>query len=160
MPKVQKETDFLQRMADLEEAVATLQRATRGRDEVPLWSTSFRTLAYDDSTSWTTYWETTFTPRMGSLLLGLMFIGDQVGGVNTGGEWQVILNSSTFLTSGNIPATFSYQVPNVPIDLTPYRGVDQLQVRVQARRTAGATTGGKYGGGGCIGSSMRFARLL
>ncbi|MGW0012476.1 hypothetical protein ACWDVX_22370 [Streptomyces tendae] len=160
MPKVQKETDFLLRLADLEDAVAMLQRTKRGRDEVPFFPTSFRGLVYEDPTTWTTVWETILTPRMGTLSLGLMFVGDSVGGVNTGGEWQIILDSSTVLTSGNVPATFTYTFPSVPIDLTPYRGVDQLQVRVQTRRTSGATTGGLYGGGGAIGSSLRFARLL
>lgn len=160
MPKVQKETDFLLRLADLEDEVAMLRRTTRGRDEVPFFPTSFRGLVYEDPTTWTTVWETILTPRMGTLSLGLMFVGDQVSGVNTGGEWQILLDSSTVLTSGNVPANFAFTYPSVPIDLTLYRGVDQLQVRIQTRRTSGATTGGRYGGGGAIGSGLRFARLL
>jgi hypothetical protein len=35
-----------------------------------------------------------------------------------------------------------------------------LKVQIQARRTAGATTGGQQGGGGSIGLSPRYARLL
>ena len=35
MPKVLKQPDFLQRIAELEEKVAVLQRTTRVRDEVP-----------------------------------------------------------------------------------------------------------------------------
>ncbi|WIC88828.1 hypothetical protein SEA_ONIONKNIGHT_21 [Streptomyces phage OnionKnight] len=160
MPKVQKQPDILRRLAAVEGTVAMLQRTERRASEVPFFPTSFRGLVYEDPTGFTTVWETILTPRMGTLSLGLMFVGDQVSGVNTGGEWQLLLNSSTVLTSGSVPASFTYTYPTVPIDLTPYRGTDQLQVRLQVRRTSGATSGGRYGGGGAIGSSIRFARLI
>lgn len=160
MPKVLKQPDFLQRIAALEEQVAVLQRTTRVTDEVPFWPTNFRGLAYEDSTSFTTLWETILTPRGATLDMGLMVIGDQVNSVNTGGAWQILLDSSPVIASGNVPAAFTYTFPTVAIDLTPYRGAAQLQVRVQVRRTAGATTGGKFGGGGAIGGSIRYARLL
>jgi hypothetical protein len=160
MPKVQKTTDFLQRIAVLEEQVADLRRAGWERDELPFYSTSFNGLLYNDPTSFTTVWETILSPRTASLALGLVLIGDVVSSTNTGGEWQVAFNDSTIVASGSVPATFSYVFPALSLDLTPYRAASQLKVQIQVRRTAGATTGGKYGGGGSIGCSPRYARLL
>ncbi|MEV5659789.1 hypothetical protein [Streptomyces flaveolus] len=160
MPKVGTQVDILQRINQLEEQVALLRRTGRTVDEVPFWPVNFNGLAYEDDTTWSNMWETTLTPRTASLEMGMLFVGDQVGGVNTGGEWQILLDSSTVAASGTVPATYTYASPTASIDLTPYRGAAQLQVRIQVRRTAGATTGGKFGGGGSIGASIRYARLL
>jgi hypothetical protein len=160
MPKVQKQPDFLQRLAELEETVAALQRAGWERDELPFYPTSLRTFVYEDTTSFSTLWETVLSPRTATLSLGLVFIGDQVSGVSTGGEWQVVFNDSTVVASGSVPATFSYVLPSLTLDLTPYRATSQLKVQIQVRRTAGATTGGRSGNGGSIGGAPRYARLL
>lgn len=159
MPKVLKTTDFLQRLAELEDAVAAMQRAGATRDEVPFYPTGFKTFVYDDATSFATLWETIFTPRMATLSLGLVFIGDQVSGVNSGGEWRVQINDTITAGSGSVPATFTYTLPTLTVDLLPYRQPD-LKVQIQVRRTSGATTGGRFGGGGSIGGAPRYARLL
>lgn len=160
MPKVAKQTDFLQQLAELKEEVAKLRRTGWERDELPFFPTAYRTMTYDDSTSFTTQWETVMSPRTASLALGLVLIGDVVSSTNTGGDWQVVLGDSTVAASGTVPATQAFVFPALSIDLTPYRAVDQLKVRVQTRRTAGATTGGKFGAGGSIGCAPRYARLL
>ncbi|RMB85628.1 hypothetical protein [Streptomyces shenzhenensis] len=160
MPKVQKPSDFLQRLAVVEEQLAALQRSGWERDELPFYPTSLNGMVYEDDTTFITLWETVLTPRSASLALGLVLLGDQVDNTtNTGGEWQVLFDS-TVVASGSVPATFSYVFPALTLDLTPYRAATQLKVAVQVRRTSGATAGGKYGGGGCIGGSPRYARLL
>jgi hypothetical protein len=160
VPKVLKDPNFLQRLAVVEEQLAALRRAGREVDEVPFYPTSLRTFVYEDNTTFTTLWETVLTPRTASLVMGLVFIGDVVSSTNTGGEWQVVFNDSTVAASGSVPATFSYVLPALSLDLTPYRAASQLKVQIQVRRTAGATTGGRYGGGGSIGGAPRYARLL
>lgn len=160
MPKVQKATNFLQRLAELEEQLAALQRSGRERDELPFYPTSLHGLVYEDSTSFVTLWESLMTPRTATLALGLVLIGDVVSSTNTGGNWQVLLNSTDVAASGSVPATFSYVFPALTLDLTPYLSLSQLKVQVQVQRTAGASTGGKYGGGGSIGGSPRYAQLL
>lgn len=160
MPKVSKPVDFLQELAELREQVDALRRAGTERDELPFFATSQHGLVYEDNTNFTTLWETIFAPRTATLSLGLVFLGDVVATVNTGGDWQVLLDGSTVAGSGTVPATFSYVLPALTIDLTPYRAAAQLKVQVQVRRTAGATTGGKYNGGGSIGGSPRYARLI
>lgn len=160
MPKVQTTPNVLQRLASLEEQVASLRRAGREVDEVPFYPTSLNTLAYEDDTSFVAVWESIITPRTASLALGLVLIGDVVSSTNTGGEWQVVFNDSTVVASGTVPATFSFVLPALTLDLTPYRAAAQLKVQIEVRRTAGATTGGKFGAGGSIGCSPRYARLL
>ncbi|MGW2210110.1 hypothetical protein [Streptomyces sp. NPDC001781] len=159
MPKVQKTPDFLQQLAELREQVADLRRSGRERDELPFFPTSLRGLVYEDGTSFTTVWETILSPRTATLALGLVAIGDVVGTTNTGGAWQVLLEGAV-VASGTIPATFAFQIITTTVDLTPYLTASQAKVQVQVRRTSGATTGGKYGGGGAIGCSPRYARLL
>ncbi|MEU6229993.1 hypothetical protein [Streptomyces sp. NPDC047042] len=159
MPKVLKSPNFLQQLAVLREEVAALRRAGWERDELPFYPTSLHGLVYEDTTSFATLWETILSPRTASLSLGLVLIGDVVSSTNTGGEWQVLLDS-TVVANGSVPATFSYVFPALTLDLTPYRAATQLKVQVQVRRTAGASTGGKFGGGGSIGVSPRYARLL
>lgn len=159
MPKVAKTPDFLQRLAVLEEQVAELRRAGWERDELPFYPTSLHGLEYEDVTTFTTLWETILSPRTATLSLGLVLIGDVVTATNTGGDWQVLFDT-TVVASGSVPATFAYVFPALTLDLTPYRAAAQLKVLFQVRRTAGATTGGKYGGGGSIGGSPRYARLL
>jgi hypothetical protein len=160
VPKVQTTPDFLQRLARLEDTVAAMQREGWERDELPFYPTSYRTMAYDDSTTFTTQWETILTPRTASLSLGLVLIGDVVGTTNSGGDWQVLLNDSTVAASGSVSATNSFHFPALTIDLTPYRAATQLKVAIQTRRTSGAATGGRFGGGGSIGCAPRYARLL
>jgi hypothetical protein len=160
MPRIVRTLDPLQRIAQLESQVAALRREGWERDELPLYPTSLHGLVYEDSTSFTTYWEGILTPRTSRLDIGMVFIGDQVSGTNTGGAWQILLDGTTVVASGTIAPLFSYVFPTASIDLTPYRTATQLKVQVQARRTSGATTGGKYGGGGSIGGSITYARLL
>lgn len=160
MPKVLTTPNFLQRIAILEQQVADLRRIGREQDELPFFPTSLRGLVYDDVTSFTTEWETILTPRTATLSLGLVLIGDSVSSTNTGGSWQVLFNDTTVVASGTVPATFSYVFPALSLDLTPYRASAQLKVSVQVRRTSGAPTGGKYGGGGSIGCAPRYARQL
>ncbi|MFM9566109.1 hypothetical protein [Streptomyces turgidiscabies] len=159
MPKVLKPTNFLQDLAKLREEVAALRRAGWERDELPFFPTSLHGLVYEDATSFLTVWETILSPRTATLSLGLVLIGDVVSSTNTGGEWQVLLDASV-VANGTVPATFSYTFPALSLDLTPYRAATQLKVQVQVRRTAGAGAGGKYGGGGSIGCSPRYARIL
>lgn len=140
--------------------MATLQRRQASRsDELPFFPTNSQTMPYQSDTAFTTAWETILTPRTATLSLGLVFIGDQVSGVNTGGAWQVLLDAAVVM-SGTITATFSYQFAAAFLDLTPYLTASQVQVSVQARRTSGAATGGKHGLGGSIGIAPRYARLL
>ncbi|MFC9752976.1 hypothetical protein [Streptomyces sp. NPDC056921] len=160
MPQRATTPSFLERLAVLEEQVATLRRTGWERDELPFYPTSMRAMPYDDAGAFTSVWESVLTPRTASLSLGLVFIGDQVSGTNTGGAWQVVLAESTTVMSGSVAATFSYQFAAQVIDLTPYRALTELKIQIQVRRTSGATTGGKFGGGGAIGMSPRYARLL
>lgn len=160
MPQRVPSPDVLSRLAHAEEAIATLQRTGWERDELPFYPTSLKTMAYEDSTTLVSLWETILTPRTASLSLGLVMIGDQVSAVNTGGDWQVVLNDVDVAMSGTIAATFSYQFAAQVIDLTPYRGLSQLKVQLKARRTSGSSTGGKFGGGGSIAIAPRYARLL
>lgn len=160
MPQRVPAPDVLSRLARMEEAVAVLQRTGWERDELPFYPTSLKTMPYEDSTTLVAMWETILTPRTASLSLGLVMIGDQVSATNTGGAWEVVFNDSTTVMSGTIAATFSYQFAAQVIDLTPYRGASQLKVQLKARRTSGATTGGKYGGGGSVAVAPRYARLL
>ncbi|MCX4994251.1 hypothetical protein [Streptomyces longwoodensis] len=160
MPATARTPDLVQRIRRLEADVAALRRAGWERDELPLYPTSLHGLVYEDATSFTTYWETIFTPRTSRLDIGMVFIGDQVSATNTGGGWQILLDGTTVVASGTIAPLFSFVFPTASIDLTPYRASTQLKVQVQARRTSGATTGGKYGTGGTIGGSITYARLL
>ena len=145
--------DVLDRLARLEGEVAQLRRTGWERDELPFYPTSLRSMPYEDSATFAVVWETILSPRTGSLSLGLVTIGNVVGGVNTGGEWQVVLADSTVVMSGTIAATFSYEFAAATIDLTPYRGQFALKVQIKARRTSGAATG-------AVAVAPRYARLL
>lgn len=160
MPQQPGITSFLERLAIAEEEIARLKRTGWVRDELPFYATSLKGMAYEDATAFTTVWETILTPRTATLSLGIVAIGDIVGTTNTGGSWQVLMNSTDVAMSGNVPATFSYQFGTGVIDLTPYRTLTELKVQIQTRRTSGATTGGKFGAGGSIGIAARYARLL
>lgn len=160
MPKTYRSPDVLQRLAAVEEQLDALRRSGWVRDELPFYPTSLHGLVYEDATSFTTLWETILAPRTSRLELGLVFIGDAVGTTNTGGEWRVQLDDTTVIANGSVPATFSFLLASVTLDLTPFRNASQLKVQIQVRRTSGATTGGKYGGGGSIGGAPRYARLL
>lgn len=160
MPRVVTTPDILQRLAAVERQLAEVRRAGRERDELPFYPTSLRGLVFEDGTSMVTLWETILSPRTATLSLGLVLIGDVVSATNTGGEWDVMLNDSTVVASGTVPATNAFVFPALTLDLTPYRSASQLKVQVRVRRTSGATTGGKYGGGGSIGGAPRYARLL
>lgn len=152
--------NFLERLAVLEDQVATLRRTGWERDELPFYATSLKGMAYEDATAFTTVWETILAPRTATLSLGIVTIGDVVGGANTGGLWQVVMNSADVVMNGSVPAAFSYQFGTGVIDLTPYRSLTELKVQIQTRRTSGANTGGKFGNGGAIGIAARYARLL
>lgn len=110
-------------------------------------------MPYEDSTALQTVWETILSPRTASLSLGLVTIGDQVGGVNSGGAWQVVLADVTVVMSGVVSAMHAYEFAEGLIDLTPYRTLSQLKVQIKARRTSGAATG-------AVSVSPRFARLI
>lgn len=161
MPQYYREQSVEERLTILEEQLAQLRRSGRRADELPMNRTNFEGLNFDDtSAAFTTVYETTYTPRSASLAIGLLLIGDSVSAVNTGGSWQVIVNTTDVVASGSVPATFSYVTPSLVLDLSPYLSASDLRVDLQTRRTAGATTGGRYGGGGCIGSSIRYARMI
>ena len=160
MPQQITSASFLERLAVLEEQVAALRRTGRERDELPLYPTSLRSMPYEDGGTLVTVWETILVPRTATLSLGLVMIGDQVAGTNSGGEWSVVLDDTTTVMSGTITATFSFQFATGVIDLTPYQGLSQLKVQIKARRTSGATTGGRYGTGGAVAIAPRYAQLL
>lgn len=152
-----------ERVAVLEDQLAALRRAGGVVDDVAMYRSSFQNFNFaDDSAALTTQFENTFSPRGAVLTLGLSFFGDQVGTapvVNTGGTWDVLLNSVASGASGTVPATYTQIDVTAALDLTPYLGTRDLHVEVRTRRTSGATTGGRYGGGGCIASAVRFARI-
>lgn len=160
MPQQPGTPSFLERLAVLEDQVAQLRRSGWERDELPLYPTSLTTMPYTDATAFETTWETILTPRTASLSLGIVAIGDVVGTTYTAGSWQVLLAGTDVVMSGSVPATFAFQFGASVIDLSPYRQLTELKVEVRARRTAGAATGGKFGGGGAIGIAPRYARLL
>lgn len=151
---------FLERLAVLEEQVAVMRRTGWERDELPFYPTSLHSMPYEDSTTFAIVWETILTPRTATLSLSLVTIGDQVSAVNTGGEWQVVLDDSAVVLSGTVAPTFSYQFATGVVDLAPYQGASQLKVQIKARRTSGSTTGGKFGSGGAVAVAPRYARLL
>ncbi|MFD5938268.1 hypothetical protein [Streptomyces griseus] len=153
-----RDVSFPARLARVEERLAQLERTGWERDELPLYATAFTAMPFSDSTSFSTLLENTFTPRTAGLTLGLTFVGDQVAGVNTGGEWQVLL-AGAVVWSGAVAATYTVQYAVTTLDLLPYRGASDLLIQIQTRRTAGATTGGRNGNGGSIGLSPRFARV-
>ncbi|MEU7431096.1 hypothetical protein AB0B07_09595 [Streptomyces sioyaensis] len=151
----------MERLARLEDRLDQLERSGREVDEVPFYPTNSRVMVYDDtSASFSTTWETIITPRTARLSLGLVFIGDYVSPNYTGGSWQVVVNDTTVIGSGSVPASLTYVLPTVTLDLSPYRNAPDLKIQIQTQRTAGTTTGGKFGGGGAIGSAPRFARQL
>ena len=59
----------------------------------------------------------------------------------------------------DLRAGCSTAAPEVVVDMSAYLGTTDLHVELRTRRTAGATTGGRYGGGGCIASAVRYARM-
>lgn len=161
MPQQPSTPNLLERLAVLEDEVAQLRRSGWERAEVPFYPTFMTTMPYSDSSvALATTWETVIAPRTGSLSLGIVAIGDQISAVNSGGVWQVVANSADVVMSGTVTPTFTYQFGAQVIDLTPYRGLVELKLQIQVRRTSGATTGGKFGGGGAIGIAPRYARLL
>lgn len=160
MPQHATTPNLLQRIARMEQRLAALQRQQpTPADELPFYPTNLQTMPYQSFTSFTTAWETILTPRTSKLSLGLVAIGDQVSAVNTGGEWQVLFDT-TVVASGTVAATFSYQFAAPVLDVTPYLANTELKVLIQARRTSGQTTGGKFGSGGSIGIAPRYAKLL
>lgn len=162
MPTILRSTDLAEQVAALTDRLARLERASGVVDDVSIWRVGFENYLFDDtSAALSTVHETTFTPRGASLTLGLSFYGDFVGTspqVNTGGTWDVLLNGVSS-ASGTVPATYTIVETAPVLDLSPYLGVRDLHVEVRTRRTAGATTGGRYGGGGCIASIVRYARI-
>lgn len=162
MPTYRRERSLDEQVAALAEQVAQMRRSGSTVDDVTLFRTGFENYNYDDSNTLSTVFETTFTPRGAVLTLGLSFFGDYVGTapqVNTGGTWDVLLNGVASGASGTVPATYTIVDASPALDLSPYLGTRDLHVEVRTRRTSGATTGGRYGGGGCIASIVRYARL-
>lgn len=159
MPQHATSPNFLQRLANLEQRVALAERSTGGSaDEVPFYPTAYETMAYVDNATFSTAWETTITPRGSVLSMRVVTVGDQVSGVNSGGGWQMLLNSVS-VWSGSVTPTFTVGFAQQDFDLTPYLS-SALHIELQVRRTSGATTGGRGGQGGSIGISPVFARLL
>src|SRR5919109_5163781 len=116
MPKVVRSQNFLQELAALRAELDDLKRSGWERDELPFYATSLHGLIYEDSTSLVTLYETILTPRTATLSLGLVLIGDSVSSTNTGGNWQVLANSTDLVANGTVPATFSYTFPALTID--------------------------------------------
>lgn len=160
MPQHIVTPDAMQRLAVLEEQVAALRRTGWERDELPFYPTHYEGMPYQDGTTFTSSWECVLAPRTATLSLGLVFIGDSVSAVNSGGAWQVVANTTDVVMAGTVAATLAYQFAAGVIDLTPYRTMADLKIQIMTRRTSGATTGGKFGGGGSIGISPTYARLL
>lgn len=160
MPQQPGAPNFLERLALVEEQLAQARRTGWERDELPFYPTSLTSMPYSDATTYTTAWETILTPRTATLSLGIVAIGDVVGTTNTGGGWQVLAAGADVVLSGSVPATFSFQFGSAVIDLAPYQQLTELKIELQTRRTSGATTGGRFGGGGSIGIAPRYARLL
>ncbi|MEU4205577.1 hypothetical protein AB0F64_37395 [Streptomyces sp. NPDC026294] len=161
MPQYAKSRDPMERLAILEERLAQLERTGRTTSEIPFFPTASHGLFWEDTGAFATTWETIITPRAAVVSLGLVFIGDLVGSTYTGGAWQVVLNDGAVTVgSGAVPPSATYALPAVSIDLGLYRGAPDLKIQIQTRRTSGATAGGRYGGGGAIGSAPRFARQL
>lgn len=159
MPQHVITPNLLQRLTAVEQHLARLERSTTGTaDEVPFYPTAYETMAYVDNTTYTTAWETTITPRGSTLSMRMVILGDSINSVNSGGDWQVLFNSAV-VWSGSVPATFTYQYVQTILDVTPYASASSLHIELQARRTAGATTGGRNGSGGSIGMSPIYARL-
>jgi hypothetical protein len=158
MPAYNRAKSLDERVAILEDQLARLQRRGTIVDDIAMFRTGFENYNYDDSTTLSTVMETTFTPRGGLLTLGLSFFGDLVGTTNTGGSWDCLLNGVT-AASGTVPATYTIIDLQPVLDLSPYLGTADLHVEVRTRRTSGATTGGRYGAGGCIATALRYARI-
>ncbi|MGW1174545.1 hypothetical protein ACWD4P_12595 [Kitasatospora sp. NPDC002543] len=99
----------------------------------------------------------TDSPRM-TVTVGL--VGDQVGGINTGGDYRLVVAGTT-VASGQVPATWTYVYPQMTVDMTPWYGPGGwVRVVVQVQRTSGATTGGVDGNGGTIRAELQGAYLL
>ena len=161
MPTYIREQSLDERVAVLEQGLAQTQRGAALVDDIALFRVGFENYNYDDASSLSTVFETYFTPRGALLTLGMSFFGDQVGTspvVSTGGAWDVLLNG-TVAASGLVPNTFTIVGAMPVLDLSPYLGTRDLHVEVRPRRTSGATAGGRYGGGGCIASTIHFARI-
>lgn len=158
MPAYQRDRSVEERLAVLEDTVAALRRAGTVVDDLAMFPVYYLGMEYVDSTTLQAAWQNIFTPRSSTLTLGMQLFGDQVGATNTGGAWEIFLNG-TSVANGLVPATFTIVQPVVPLDLSPYLGVKDLLVELRTRRTSGATTGGRYGTGGCIASGFLFARM-
>lgn len=158
MPAYARDRSVEERVAVLEDQLAALRRQGSLVDDLAMFPVFFESLVFDDSTTLDPTWSNIFTPRAATLTMGLQFFGDIAGTTNTGGSWDVRLNG-TSVASGTVPATYTVITPTVTLDLSPYLGTKSLTVELRTRRTSGATTGGRYGTGGCIASGVTFARL-
>lgn len=158
MPAYQRDSSVEERVAVLEDQLAALRRQGNVVDDLAMFPSFDMGLVFSDATALTTAWENLFTPRSNTLTIGAQFYGDQVGATNTGGSWDVLLNG-TSVANGLVPATFTVVTPAIILDLSPYLGSRDLHIELRTRRTAGASTGGKYGGGGCIASGVLYARM-
>ncbi|GAA2112399.1 hypothetical protein GCM10009759_55090 [Kitasatospora saccharophila] len=113
-------------------------------------ATAFASAPYAQDTGWTEISSTYVPLDAPKLYLNMAFVGDQIGGVNTGGNYRVLV-SGTQVTAGTVPATFNWVNASLDVDMTPYYAPGTAaQVSIQVQRTSGATTGGRGGGAGAI----------
>ncbi len=160
MPKYTKDISLGEQVARLMDRVAALERRSPARmDAAGMFATSYRGLVYEDGTAWLTYFQAVIRPRH-QASLGLVFLGDQVGTTNTGGAWRVqVAGTPVSGASGTVLPTFTYQFAALTLDLSSYSPTADLLIEVQGQRTSGATTGGRYGGGGALGMGVRWFNL-
>ncbi|KRV48776.1 hypothetical protein AQ490_23175 [Wenjunlia vitaminophila] len=159
MPQYLRPVDLAEQVQRLTERVAQLERRSADtRAEMPMWPTGPRGVVNADETVFATQWEGMVQPRTRTLSIGLLLLGDQVAGVNTGGEWRLRV-AEVVAATGVIVANFTWSLQGADLDLTPYMTTANVKIEFQTRRTSGATTGGKYGTGGCIASVIRYALL-
>lgn len=122
-------------------------------------TTGFWAAPRTSATSWQEITGTqapTDTPRAS---VNIAFVGDQVAGVNTGGDYRILVAGTT-VASGSIPPTNAYVYVATTIDMTPwYAPGTWVRISVQVQRTSGATTGGADGLGGTIRAEVAGAYL-
>lgn len=119
--------------------------------------TSFISAPYSQGTGWAetaSAWVPCDGPK---LHLDLSFLGDQIGGVNTGGAYRILVAGGQ-VASGSVPATFSWVGVSLDIDMTPYYGPGSaVYVSIQVQQTSGASSGGRNGGAGSVISAVNGA---
>jgi hypothetical protein len=118
---------------------------------------NFQSAPYAQGPTWTETASAAVPRDAPKLHLDLAFTGDQIGGVNTGGNYRVLVNG-TQVATGAVPATFSWVTVSYDIDMTPYYAPGSaVTVIIQVQQTSGASTGGRGGGAGSIISAIQGA---